>query len=126
LGRGREEERGGEPEERRKGDLLEVDGLLGVLELVVEVGEGRGLLAAGRLDDSARAADDLAGDALLVELAEASPLADELALRDADEGDATLGAEGLDELDVGSLVAVLGEDTEDGLATVESSNSLFN
>ena len=50
-------------------------------KVVEEDREGLGLLAVV-LDDDARAADDLAGDALLVELAEASPLAEELGVRD--------------------------------------------
>jgi len=119
-------------------------------KVVEEDREGLGLLAVV-LDDDARAADDLAGDALLVELAEAGPLAEELGVRDLrarvpsesaleretrstegegergthlDEVDLVLGAQGLDELDVLALGARLVEDAEVGLALVEGLGAL--
>ena len=52
------------------------------------------------LDDDARAADDLAGVALAVDLSEAGPGAEDLGVRDLDQVDLVLGAESLDELDV--------------------------
>lgn len=51
-------------------------------------------------DDDARAADDLAGLAVAVDLRETSPLAEDLGVRDLDELDVVLGAEGLNELRV--------------------------
>jgi len=104
--------------------LLKIDGLLSCLKLLVEVDDCGALLAADRLDNCSRAADNLAGNALLVELAEADPLAQELALRDADEGDAALCTERFNKLHIGSLVAVLCQKTEDGTAAIESSYTL--
>lgn len=69
------------------------------LEVVEEDLEAGGLgTVVG--DDDARAADDLAGLALTVDLGETGPLAKDLGVRDLDELDVVLGAEGLDELRV--------------------------
>ena len=76
------------------------------------------------LDDDARAADDLAGVALAVDLAETSPGAEDLGVTDLDQVDLVLGAEGLNELDVLGLSAGLDEDTEVGLALVEGLGAL--
>lgn len=103
-------------------------------------------LLAPVTDDTARAVDDLAGVALTVKDAcgckcrrlvagaltcacvwerrtEASPLSELLSVGDLDEGDLVLGAESLDKLLVGVLVAVLVQDAHMGLATVESLRS---
>ena len=71
------------------------------------------------LDDDAAAADDLAGVAVLVELAEADPLAELLVVVNLDEVDAVLGAEGRHKLAVRGLVAVGGEHAEVSLAPAE-------
>lgn len=64
------------------------------------------------LDNNAAAANNLACGALLVDLAETGPLS-ELELRlDADEVDAVVRAQGLDELLVVLLVAVLRQNAQ--------------
>lgn len=70
-------------------------------------------------DDDGRARDDLSGDAVLVELAEAGPLAEDLAVGDLDEVDLVLAAQGLDELDVLGLGARLVQDAQVRLTLVE-------
>jgi hypothetical protein len=91
--------------------------LLG-LEVVEEDAALLGLLTPV-LDDNARAVDDLAGVALTVNLAETSPLAELLAIRDLDERNLVLGAQGNDELLVRLLLAGLVENAHVRLATVE-------
>ena len=71
------------------------------------------------LDDDARAADDLAGVALTVDLAETGPGTEDLGVTDLDEVDLVLGAEGFDEAEVLCFGAGLDEDAEMGLAFVE-------
>lgn len=75
-------------------------------------------------DDNARAADDLSGVALTVDLAQTSPGAEGLGVRDLEEVNLVLGAESLDELDVLLLVARLDEDAEVGLAAVKGLGAL--
>ena len=70
-------------------------------------------------DDGARAADDLGGLALLVDLAKAAPLTELLAGVDHDEVDAALLAERADELGVLRIVAVLREAAQLGGVLVE-------
>ena len=76
------------------------------------------------LDDDARAAYDLAGVALAVDLAEAGPGTEDLGVTNLDEVDLVLGTESLNELDVLGLSAGLDEDTEVSLALVESLGAL--
>lgn len=95
-----------------------------------------------------RAADDLAGDTLLVELAETGPLAEELGVRELDKVDlvparrakgqqgrrgrrhpsesrgGVLSTESLDELDVLGLSAALVENAKVSLALVEGLGAL--
>jgi len=97
--------------------------LLLSLEVVEEDGALLGLLTPV-LNDDARAVDDLAGVTLTVELAKTNPLAEELSIRNLDEGDLVLGAESNDELLVGLLLAALVEDAHVSLAAVESLGSL--
>lgn len=78
---------------------------------------GLGLLAVVA-DDDARAADDLPGVALAVDLAETDPLAELLGVLNLDQVDVVLSAESLDELGVVGFVARLGEDAEVGLLPV--------
>ena len=78
------------------------DSRLPVLEVVEEDVETLRLDTVV-LDDDARAADDLAGVALTVDLAETSPGTKDLGVTDLDEVDLVLGTESLDELDVLSL-----------------------
>jgi len=75
------------------------------------------------LDDNARAADDLAGVALTVDLAETSPGAEDLGVANLDEVDLVVRAESLDELDVLGFGASLDEDAKVGLALVQSLGS---
>ena len=89
-----------------------------LLEVGEEGGECRGLLSVVR-DDSARALDDLGGDALRAQAAEAGPLSESLARLDLDELGAVVVAEGLDELGVLGLVAVLGEAAQERVSLVE-------
>ena len=88
------------------------------LEVVEEDVESLAL-GAVVLDDDARAADDLAGVALTVDLAETSPGAEDLGVTDLDEVDLVLGAEGFNELDVLSLCAGLDENAKVGLTLVK-------
>ena len=76
------------------------------------------------LDDDARAADDLAGVALTVDLAETSPGAKYLRVSDLDQVDLVLGAESLNELDVLGLSAGLDENAKVGLTLVERLGAL--
>ena len=76
------------------------------------------------LDDDARAANDLAGVTLLVDLAETSPGTEDLGVTDLDEVNLVLSTEGLDELDVLGLRAGLDEHAEVGLALVEGLGAL--
>ncbi|RUO97168.1 hypothetical protein BC936DRAFT_140867 [Jimgerdemannia flammicorona] len=78
---------------------------------------GFGFLAVIPNDD-ARASNDLAGVALAVDLAEAGPLAELLSVRNLDQVDIVLGAEGLDELDILLLRACLDKDRQMGLAPI--------
>ena len=81
---------------------------LTVLEVVEEDVETLGLNAVV-LNDDARAADDLAGVALTVDLAETSPGTEDLGVTDLDERNFVRRAECLDELDVFGLRARLDE-----------------
>ena len=96
---------------------------LSVLEVVEEDVETLGLNTVV-LDDDTGAANDLAGVALTVELAETSPGTEDLGVSNLDEVDFVLGAESLDELDVFGLSAGLDEDTEVGLALIEGLGAL--
>ena len=96
---------------------------LAVLEVVEEDVETLALDTVV-LDDDARAADDLAGVALTVDLAEAGPGTEDLGVTDLDEVDLVLGTEGLNQLDVLGLSAGLDEDAEVGLTLVEGLGAL--
>ena len=76
------------------------------------------------LDDDAGAANDLARVALLVDLAETSPLAKNLRVTDLDEVDLVLGAESFDELDVLGLSARLDKNAKVRLALVKCLRAL--
>lgn len=78
-----------------------------------------GCLLSKVLDDYDRAAAHLAGLALLVDLAEAGPLAQLLVRVDADQGHLVLRAQGRDQLLVGRLVAALRQDAQHGDALVQ-------
>lgn len=65
------------------------------------------------LDNNARAADNLAGLAFLVNLAHTSPFAEQFVVVHFDQVDAVLGTEGLNELDVSRFVTVGCEDAEE-------------
>mmetsp|Transcript_10707 Transcript_10707/g.35475 ORF Transcript_10707/g.35475 Transcript_10707/m.35475 type:complete len:249 (-) Transcript_10707:63-809(-) len=93
------------------------------LEVVLQDGEGLRLLAPLAHDD-ARAADDLAGGTLLVELGEADPLAELLLVRHLHQVDPVLRAQRLDELGVLGLRAVGREDAQLRLALVERLGAL--
>lgn len=71
------------------------------------------------LDDYDRAAAHLAGLALLVDLAQAGPLAELLVRVDADQRHLVLRAQGGDQFLVGWLVAALRQDAEHGRALVQ-------
>jgi len=93
------------------------------LEVLKEDVEGLRLLTVGGHGDGG-AGDNLAGVSLLVELAETDELTELLVVGDLDEVDAVLIAETLNELGVVGLVAVLGQDAEEGLALVEDLDGL--
>lgn len=93
------------------------------LEVVEEDLEASGLgTVVG--DDDARAADDLAGLALTVDLGKTGPLAKNLGVGDLDELNVVLSAEGLDKLRVLGLGDGLDENTEVSLALVEGLGGL--
>lgn len=79
----------------------------------------RGCLLSKVLDDHDGAAAHLAGLALLVDLAQAGPLAQLLVRVDADQGHLVLSAQGGDQLLVCGLVAALRQDAEHGGALVQ-------
>lgn len=68
------------------------------LTLKEDLESGRVLTVVG--DDNARAANDLSGLTLTVDLGETGPLTKDLGVRDLDELDTVLSAESLDELEV--------------------------
>ena len=76
------------------------------------------------LDDDARAVEDFSWGTISVDLAEADPLADHLAVSDLDEVDLVLIAESLDELDVLLLGASFVQDAEMGLTFVKGLGAL--
>ena len=96
---------------------------LAVLEVVEEDVKTLGLNTVV-LDDNARAADDLARVTLAVDLAQASPGAENLCVTDLDEVNLVLSTEGLNELDVLGLSAGLDEDAKVSLTLVESLGTL--
>lgn len=96
---------------------------LAALEVLEENVETLGLLTVV-LDDNARAADDLTGVTLTVDLAETGPGTKGLGVRHLKEVDLVLVAESLDELEVLGLVAGLDENAKVGLTTVEGLGAL--
>lgn len=72
------------------------------------------------LDDDTRAANNLTGVTLLVDLAETSPLTKNLRVTNLNQVDLVFGTESLNQLDVLGLVTGLDEDTQMSLALVES------
>jgi hypothetical protein len=87
--------------------------------------EGKSLRGDTPLGESdGRGGDNGASLALGVVAAEAGHDAELLAGRDLHDGNAVLGAEGLDELGVRSVVAVLGEEAENSLLAVKGLNDL--
>jgi hypothetical protein len=75
------------------------------------------------LNHDARAADDLAGVTLLVDLAKTSPLAKNLRVTDLNQVDLVFGTEGLNQLDVLGLGTGLDEDTQVSLAFIKGLGS---
>lgn len=96
---------------------------LAALEVLEENVETLGLLTVV-LDDNARAADDLTGVTLTVDLAETGPGTESLGVRDLEQVDLVLVAESLDELEVLGLVAGLDENAKVGLTTVKGLGAL--
>merc|ERR1719384_2590376 len=103
-------------------ELILKDLLVG-LEVVLEHIVGCAL-AAPVTHHSCRALDNLPGLALLVDLAEAGPLAQLHVGVHLDQRDPVLLAESSDQLLVHGLVAVLSEDAEQGLPLVQGLCSL--
>ena len=93
------------------------------LEIVEENVEGLRLFAVV-LHNNAGAANHLAGLGFLVELAKTGPLAELLRVGDLDELDVVLKAEGLNELDVRGLLAVLSQNAKVSLATIKGLGAL--
>jgi len=98
-------------------------GALTVLEVVEENMETLTLNTVV-LDNDARAADDLTGVTLTVNLAETSPGTENLRVANLDEVDLVVGAESLDELDVFGFRAGLDENAKMGLALVQGLGGL--
>jgi len=97
--------------------------LLTSLEVLQEDVHGLRLLTE-ILDNNARAANDLAGVTLTVDLAETGPLSELLGIRDLDQVDVVLSAKSLDQLDVLLLSAGLDEDSHMGLTSVKGLGAL--
>ena len=76
------------------------------------------------LDDDTRAANDLAGVTLLVDLAETSPGTEDLGVTDLDQVDLVLGTEGFDEAEVLCLGTGLDEDAKVSLTFVKRLGAL--
>ena len=76
------------------------------------------------LDNDARAANDLAGVALPVNLAETSPGTEDLGVTDLDQVDLVLRTEGFDEAEVLCLGTGLDEDAKVGLTLVQGLGAL--
>jgi hypothetical protein len=93
--------------------------VLGLLDVVQDEVEGVGLLTIVS-HGHGRAASHLAGNACLVVLALAEPLAQLSSLLNLEERDVVLLAEGGDKLFVLGIFAVFGEDAEEGLLAIES------
>ena len=89
-----------------------------VLDVFENEGEALGLFSEV-LDGDGRGALDLAGGTLFVVLAVAEPLTKLGAVLNLDHGDVVLLGEGVDELEVLGVVAVLGEDAELSVLAVE-------
>lgn len=85
-------------------------------QMVLDNVQSLSLLAEG-LDDDARAAANLPGLALLVDLAEATPFAQLLAAVDTDQRNLMFTAQGNDELFVLGLVAALSENAQHSLTS---------
>ena len=70
-------------------------------------------------NDDTRAADDFTGVTLLVDLAETSPLTENLRVTDFDQIDLVFGTKGLNQLDVFGLGTSLDKDAQVCLAFIE-------
>lgn len=81
-------------------------------------------LRAVILDNNTRAADDLAGVALPVNLAQTSPSTEHLSVSDLDQVDVVLGAQRDNKLNVLGLCAGLDKDAKVRLTLVERLGSL--
>jgi len=90
----------------------------GVLQEVLNDAQSGGLFTEVR-DDRARALDNLTGRAFGVELAQASPFTESHGFRNADQVDVDFVAQGLDQLRVVRLVAVLRQDADQRLAAFD-------
>merc|ERR1719379_1257973 len=104
--------------ERPSATAQPVAGARSVAEVRLQEGKAGALLAVVR-DADARRADDLAGIAVLVNLAETRPLAELLIVAYLDERHSVLRAERLHELLVRGLGAVLREEADLRLLRVE-------
>jgi hypothetical protein len=96
---------------------------LSVLEVVQENMETLALDTV-LLHNNTAAANDFAGIALTIDLAQTGPGAQHLGVTNLDEVDLVLGAEGFDELDVLGLCAGLDKDAKMSLALVQGLGAL--
>ena len=94
-----------------------------VLEVVQQDVQTRTLYAI-LLDHNTATAHNLSRVPLAINLAETRPCTQHFGVTDLDEVDFMFGTEGFDELDVLCLCARLDEDTQVGLALVESLGAL--
>ncbi len=102
--------------------LLLVASSLGVLNEPVHGGVI--LLGDVLVHDHHRGSDDLVGLALLVVRAQSGPLAQLLSVGDAEQVRSVLGAQGLYQLDVVAVVARLGQDAKESLASIQDAARL--
>lgn len=110
---------------KKRGESVARDGLTrsSVLEVIQENMETLALYTVV-LHDNTGATNDLAGVTLPVDLAKTRPLTELLVVGNLDQVDLVLSAQRLDELEVLGGVARLDEDTQMGLALVESLGAL--
>ena len=94
-----------------------------LLDVLLEEGESIGGLTVV-LDGAGRGTSDLSWDTLLVVFALSEPLSELLSGLNLDEWDFVLLGEGGDELDVLGVIAVLGEDAEISILSVQSLTDL--
>ena len=94
-------------------------------ERLLQESQRGGVLIAEGADNNRRGLDNLPGVSVLVDLAETSHLTELLLVGNQDKGDTLLLSEGLDELLVGGLIAVLGQEDQLGVSGLDGLGNLM-